>query len=223
MADTDPIDLLQGMFEDWKSSLFTVVDPFLSRITATPDTLPADGSSKSVIRIIPKNNSDTLLASGKEIRLFNTGAGSLSAVNDLGNGIYEATIASPAIDNDTISAGVISGPDTVSIFWKAVVTFVNSTSVEEKNSSHLEFHLYQNYPNPFNPLTSIEYRVGSIEYVIIKIYDILGNEVATLVDEEKPAGTYEVTWNANGLSSGVYFYQLKAGEFTQTKKLVLMR
>jgi len=93
----------------------------------------------------------------------------------------------------------------------------------EEETIPSEYSLEQNYPNPFNPLTSIEYRVGSIEYVIIKIYDILGNEVATLVDEEKPAGTYEVTWNANGLSSGVYFYQLKAGEFTQTKKLVLMR
>ena len=69
----------------------------------------------------------------------------------------------------------------------------------------------------------ISYQLAVGSQVTLKVYDVLGNEVATLVNEEKPAGTYEVTWNANGLSSGVYFYQLKAGEFSQTKKLVLMR
>jgi hypothetical protein len=85
------------------------------------------------------------------------------------------------------------------------------------------FQLCQNFPNPFNPSTSIQYVVGSMEFVTLKVCDILGNEVATLVNEEKPAGSYEVVWNAQGLSSGVYFYQLKAGGFVETKKMILMK
>jgi S-formylglutathione hydrolase FrmB len=92
------------------------------------------------------------------------------------------------------------------------------------------FYLYQNYPNPFNPSTKIKYGVMSGEYVSLKVYDILGDEVAILVSEEKPAGTYEVIWNAAKLPSGVYFYQLKvypvaggAGSYTATKKLLLLK
>jgi hypothetical protein len=93
------------------------------------------------------------------------------------------------------------------------------------------FFLSQNYPNPFNPSTSIEYRVGSSEYVTLKVYDILGNEIATLVDEYRLAGSYEIEFNVAqlsraelaSLSSGVYFYQLKAGSFIRTKKMILLR
>ncbi len=67
------------------------------------------------------------------------------------------------------------------------------------------FQLEQNYPNPFNPSTSLKYTVSSPQSVLLKVYDVLGNEVATLVNEEKPAGTYEVEFNANGLTSGIYF------------------
>jgi hypothetical protein len=83
--------------------------------------------------------------------------------------------------------------------------------------------LRQNYPNPFNPRTTIEYSVASTQYVNLKIYDILGREVASLVDETRQPGTYSVTWDANKFSSGVYFYRLAAGSFIETKKLVLVR
>ncbi len=112
--------------------MFAVVDPFLSEITVDPDTLPANGTSQAIILVSPKNNSDTLLASGLQVVLSNTGAGLLSSVTDLGDGTYQATITAPiAIGADTISAVVISGTDTVSIFWNAVVTYVNPTSVDE--------------------------------------------------------------------------------------------
>ena len=83
------------MFNNWKESLFTVVDPFQSEITVEPDTLPANGTSQATITISPKNNSDTLLTSGKLIVLSNTGAGTLGSVIDLGDGTYEATITAP--------------------------------------------------------------------------------------------------------------------------------
>jgi hypothetical protein len=85
------------------------------------------------------------------------------------------------------------------------------------------FELMQNYPNPFNPSTKISWQspVGSQQ--TLKVYDVLGNEVATLVDEYKPAGSYEVEFNASILSSGVYFYQLKAGDFMSVKKMILLK
>jgi hypothetical protein len=87
----------------------------------------------------------------------------------------------------------------------------------------ISFKLFQNYPNPFNPTTSIKYSVPSLQFTIIKVYDVLGNEIATLVNEEKSPGEYEVKFDASNLSSGVYFYQIKSGSFIQTNKMVLMR
>jgi len=90
-----------------------------------------------------------------------------------------------------------------------------------------EFTLYQNFPNPFNPTTSIQYEIGSRQFVQLKIYDVLGTEITTLVDEEKSAGSYEVeflsTVISRQLASGVYFYQLKAGDYFHTKKMVFMK
>jgi hypothetical protein len=93
-----------------------------------------------------------------------------------------------------------------------------------------DFFLKQNYPNPFNPATSIEYRVGSLpagkaglETVILKIFDVLGNEVAVIVNEAKPAGEYKIQFDAKSLSSGVYFYQMKAGRFLETRKMILLK
>ena len=81
----------------------------------------------------------------------------------------------------------------------------------------------QNFPNPFNPSTQIKYNLPKEGFVMINIYDVLGNEVATLVNEEKTAGSYEIEFNASQLSSGVYFYTLKVGEFIQSKKMILLR
>jgi len=86
-----------------------------------------------------------------------------------------------------------------------------------------DFILYQNYPNPFNPSTKIKYSVPSSEIVQIKVYDVLGNEITTLVNEVKLAGIYEVEWDASKFTSGVYFYQLRTGNFVKTKKLILLR
>jgi len=83
--------------------------------------------------------------------------------------------------------------------------------------------LSQNYPNPFNPTTKISWQspVSSCQTLIV--YDLLGNEIATLVDEYKSAGKYEVTFNASGLSSGIYFYRLRAGLFIETRKMMLTK
>ncbi|MGQ9644553.1 MAG: T9SS type A sorting domain-containing protein, partial [Ignavibacterium sp.] len=114
------------------------------------------------------------------------------------------------------------------------VKFSSLTAVEETDiSSPNTFHLYQNYPNPFNPYTKIRYSIPDViaspngtkqsANVTLKVYDVLGNEVATLVDEFKSAGNYEVKFDATNLSSGTYFYRITAGEFSETKKLILIK
>jgi hypothetical protein len=86
-----------------------------------------------------------------------------------------------------------------------------------------EYGLDQNYPNPFNPSTRINYQLPENSFVSVKVYDILGNLIATLVDEEVEAGFHSVNWNAGNLSSGVYFYTINSGSFTATKKLMLLK
>lgn len=128
---------------------------------------------------------------------------------------------------------------------EAANIFKQQGTTSLSNEKHLvsDFQLYQNYPNPFNPSTRIQYQVSSISQVSLKVYDILGNEVATLVNEEKQPGHYEVEFTARGsqtssiqypassipqsggqhLASGVLFYQLRVGEQVQTKKMLYLR
>jgi len=95
----------------------------------------------------------------------------------------------------------------------------------------VRFSLSQNYPNPFNPSTKIQFSVVSSQLTVLKIYDLLGREVATLVNDELSPGSYAVTWDATGYPSGIYFYKLEAGDpstsfgrrFVDTKKLLLLR
>ena len=86
-----------------------------------------------------------------------------------------------------------------------------------------EFELKQNYPNPFNPSTRINFAIPNASFVNLKVYDVIGNEIATLVSEEKQAGNYEIDFNAAELSGGIYFYQLRAGNFIETRKMTLLK
>jgi len=96
------------------------------------------------------------------------------------------------------------------------------SNVEEEIISE-DFTLYQNYPNPFNPATKISWQSTVGSWQTLKVYDVLGNEVATLVDEYNSAGKYEVDFNAESFPSAVYFYQIKCADFIQTKKMILMK
>ena len=102
-------------------------------------------------------------------------------------------------------------------------TFEFSNIVEAEILPPLNFSLEQNYPNPFNPTTKISWQSPVGSWQILNVFDVLGNEVVTLVNEFKPSGIYEVEFDASKFSSGVYYYQIKAGEFIQTKKMILMK
>jgi hypothetical protein len=97
------------------------------------------------------------------------------------------------------------------------------TGIEDYEYLVTAYSLSQKYPNPFNPSTIISYSVPEIEIVTLKVYDVLGSEVATLVKREKPVGSYEVEIDASRLPSGIYFYRLLAGDFIETKKMVLLK
>jgi len=107
--------------------------------------------------------------------------------------------------------------------FSEVRTFDIVVSVEDENQLPVVFSMEQNYPNPFNPSTKIKYSVPQSSNVVIKVFDILGNEVETLINEEKAIGTYELTWYAENLPSGIYFYRLQTGDFVETKKMVFMK
>jgi len=102
-------------------------------------------------------------------------------------------------------------------------TFEYSNEILVNVTASLEFTLDQNFPNPFNPNTLIKYSIPKSSQVSLKIFNTLGQEMETLVNEEKQVGTYEVNWNASNLQSGVYFYRIQAGSYVETKKMVLMK
>jgi hypothetical protein len=112
------------------------------------------------------------------------------------------------------------------LFAQRVIDWLKiPVSVEENKSGQIpaSFELYQNYPNPFNPSTLIKFQVESNTYVSLKVYDIIGREVAVLVNEVKEPGTYEVTFNAKELSTGIYFYKMIAGNFSFVRKMNLLK
>ena len=221
---TDPIDVLQVQFDAWKDSLRTRVDPFLSLVTSDRDSMNADGVSEAVITIIPKNNSDTLLPAGRSVLLRHTGAGTLGPVTDLGNGTYAATLRAPVLPGiDSVVARVASGPDTVRLAAVAVVVYRSSTRVGDKGSLPPALHLEQNFPNPFNPVTIIRFTVPEAGYVVLKVYDVSGREVRSLVDGWMGAGRHVVTADAGVLASGPYYYQLRAGNFVETKRMIVLK
>jgi hypothetical protein len=118
--------------------------------------------------------------------------------------------------------GLSLNPDFIvgsGFFYSA--TFV--LSVEEEEGLPSEFKLEQNYPNPFNPATIIKFSVREREHVVIKIYDITGSEVATLLNQQMDAGNYSLTFDASSLASGVYIYRMNAGSFVSTKKMMFLK
>jgi sugar lactone lactonase YvrE len=105
-----------------------------------------------------------------------------------------------------------------------MITGVNDvTNVEDDVDLPDGFNLKQNYPNPFNPTTKIEFRIQKPEFILLKVYDVLGNEITTLINERKLPGEYTVEFDANGLSSGIYYYRLQSGDFVESKKMLLLK
>ena len=138
-------------------------------------------------------------------------------INDgFGSGAYN--VLSLGVDNQYLFAGT-SG----SSIWRRPLSQVVTDVNENVNLHPSEYSLEQNYPNPFNPSTTITFSIPTSEFTTLKVFDVLGNEVTTLVNEEKPAGSYEAEFSAVGFSSGLYFYKMQAGSFVEIKKMILIK
>ncbi|MEJ2617302.1 MAG: T9SS type A sorting domain-containing protein, partial [Ignavibacteriaceae bacterium] len=211
-------------------------------------TTKLNSTSNSVARSISIQSNGKLLAAGSTI---NAGYCDFAIVrynyngtldNSFGtNGIvttqigpsFFSEIESVVIQKDgkIIAAGYsIAGANT--FFTLACYKGDEVTYAEDENPviSPSSFTLAQNYPNPFNPTTTLSFVIGNRSFVLLKVYDVLGREIATLLNEEKMPGKYKIKFNANDLSSGIYFYRLQAvpvgrqaGEFIETKKMILLR
>jgi hypothetical protein len=140
------------------------------------------------------------------------------------DGIADTSFAVSLDTNRTffwrVNASNSGGTSPWSQTWRFATT---PTSVGDDQGLPRDFSLSQNYPNPFNSLTRIQFGLPRKVRVTLEVYNILGQRIATLVNDERAAGYHEVVFNTSSLASGVYFYRLQAGEFVQTKKLVLLR
>jgi hypothetical protein len=163
--------------------------------------------------------------SANNVARFNTqtntwsslGTGSSNGVN--GGGVYALAV----VGNEVYVGGFFTSAGGVSA--NGVARWNSGTSRVEQLSptAPKTFLLEQNYPNPFNPSTTIRYQLPVASEVKLEVYDVLGKKIATLVNERQSAGSYQVVWNASGLSSGTYFYRLQAGTFVETKKMIMVK
>ena len=129
------------------------------------------------------------------------------------------TLTAPGPGTYTVNAG-FKNPNRR---WDSTTVTINVTGVSDNSTSPSTFKLFDNYPNPFNPSTVIKYSVAKNSFTTLNVYNSVGKLVTTLVNETKTSGTYEVEFNAEGLSSGIYYYKLTAGSFSETKKMILLK
>jgi len=146
------------------------------------------------------------------------------AVNGNGGGIQanSAYVIVGTLGQSSIDRGDNTIHQTQSGFWSMYSQNVLQ-DVEGENKLPTEYRLEQNYPNPFNPSTIIKFGIPERTNVVIKIYDILGSEVITLINQEMDIGWYEVQFNASNYSSGIYIYRMQAGNYISTKKMLLVK
>jgi hypothetical protein len=200
----------------------TVIDSFNSSgfnfppvITSQPDTNAYVNTLYQYQVIAEDNNADTLT-----YRLI-TAPFWLSI--DSTNGLIEGGPGVYSVGDTVVTARVDDGRGRSDTQTYTLHVHPTVGIDSESNEVPQEYALHQNYPNPFNPKTTLRYSVPQASNVVIKVFDILGDEIETLVNEEKPIGNYEVEFFANNLPSGIYFYKMQSGSFVRTKKMVLLR
>jgi hypothetical protein len=186
-----------------------------------------DSNGLTVVNFSSSNQSVTINLTNTNLKFtggFDPGA--TYWVNDLYNGTSSQVMGSDLASFQVSLSAYGSAIYTISTEEEMVIIPVLPpiVSVEDELASIPDkYYLEQNFPNPFNPITKIRYRLPESGIVSLKVYDILGNEIASLVNEEKSAGNYEVQFNATNVASGIYFYKLQAGSFIETKKMILLK
>ncbi len=217
------------------------------RVSDNTDGNPVSTSGAFTIRVALLNTlQDSLVLAGQNtpvfdtLRIFNNGNGTL-VISDIQNAIQAISVSRRTLSiapqsSDTITVSCIpsvvgfardtlrivsNAPNSPALVPVSVQGF-SSTNNDNPNKP-IQFALEQNYPNPFNPSTVIRYQLSVASNVTLKVYDVLGREVTTLVNQRQSAGQYSVVFNAQSLSSGTYFYRLTAGAFTSIKKMLFVK
>lgn len=162
--------------------------------------------------------------SAADLKLLNSEITHLHAINMTNHTVTKTFnyIAPSTPGIDTIFATVSSGTPAWNWAPSRRVVVVNLSGVKN-NQTAGEYRLEQNYPNPFNPMTNISFEIAKAEHVTVKVFDITGKEILTLLDSYLERGNHEISWNAVSFSSGIYFYKLETGEFTSTRKMMLVK
>ena len=236
-------DTLQ--FEMNNAGIFTTIGPLryeshaFTTSAQVKDTIPNPGDTV-LIKVVIRNDGSTATApaitatlstedtSVTEILSYRPNYGNLApGAMSTTEGYYWIVIKpnSPAnrdikLDLSISSSGVAFWKDTLNL---RVGDLIDNVTLPGKSISPSSYSLSDNFPNPFNPSTKIQFTIHHSRFTSLKVFDLLGREVATLVNEELKQGSYQVTWDAAGFPSGVYFYRLEAGQFAETRKLVLVR
>ena len=195
-------------------------------------TFGTDTTQESGSWIIETSNREFILVGNRQVKYGASPDIWILKINSLGDTLWTKTIggtyselAFSLLETNSNEYLVLGWTDS---FWLSNVWLIKLTGEPNNVETDKEIlpdacKLSQNYPNPFNPSTSMQYTINSRQFVTLKVYDVLGKEIATLVNEEKPAGEYKVEFNAATLPSGIYFYQLKAGQYSETKKMILLK
>jgi PKD repeat protein len=197
----------------------------VNAVSSVNDTTEVNIFVVPIAGLAASNNSPTPLDSATTLTATVTAGSRVNYSWDFGDGTTGngrvVTHTYPAVG---VYAAVVTASNAVSTLTDTTnVTVTPTTTVEEFESElPTSFMLSQNYPNPFNPSTTIRYAISQAGFVTLKVYNLLGKEIETVVSERQPAGKYEIRWNPVGLPSGIYFYQLQAGQFESTKKLILL-
>ena len=133
------------------------------------------------------------------------------------NGVNCSVVARDKSGSANLYIGTLNGA------WVRPISEMVTGVAPSKQGLPGHFALEQNYPNPFNPSTMISFSLPTKSFVTLKVFDVIGREVTTLASEEKNAGTHQLQWNASSMPSGIYFYRLQAGSFTETKRLIVLK
>ncbi len=191
-----------------------------SAITVLKAPTNLNGSGSSKINLTWTNNSSNEL--GSIIERKQGAAGTYSAIDTAASNAAAFTDSTVVVGQNYYYRVKAYNSLVQSAYSNEFSITVTNVASDQKNIPD-KFYLYQNYPNPFNPSTVIRYDIPSAAFVTLKIYNVIGKELATLVSEEKQPGEYSVSFNADRLSSGIYFYRILAGNFMETRKFILLK
>jgi len=203
--------------------LWHLVNPFTNQTSGGAfHNISNDGLNFTRVADIPSDNSHSwignyMIRDTNELRFYGSGMGIWYAYSSNG-GTWSTYFTTNVMGGDP-SVLKLSVDDYLMIYTGPPY----STSISSNSNNLNDFHLYQNYPNPFNPVTKLEFGIANLGFVTLKVFDITGNEIAVLINENKNPGFYNVVFDGSNLSSGIYYYKLTAGIYSETKRMVLLK